>query len=71
MNHTPHVAYVVRDGVVIFYAKGANVQLGPVSNGFLVHVTLDWNIDKYETTKYENVNGEYKPVWYQITCGTD
>lgn len=71
MNHTPHVAYVVKDGVVIFYAGGANVQLEQASNGFLVHVTLDWNIDKYETTKYEKVNGEYKPVWYQITCGTD
>ncbi len=72
MNHTPHVAYVVKDGVVVFVAAGANVWLDQsVPNGFQVGETLDWNVGKYRTIKYEYADGKFKALWYQITCGVD
>ncbi len=72
MNHTPHVAYVIKDGVIVFVAAGANVWLDhSVPNGFQVGETLDWNIGKYKTTKYEYVDGKFKALWYQITCDVD
>lgn len=72
MNHTPHVAYLVKDGLVIFIVGGANIQLKQtVTNGFKVSETLDWNIGKYKTTKYEYTDKKFKPVWYQISCDID
>ncbi|MEK7573813.1 MAG: hypothetical protein AAB531_05300 [Patescibacteria group bacterium] len=69
MNHTPHVAYVVKDNEVIFITSGANIRVErSYPNGLEVIETLDWNIGKYKRLKYEYVNDEFVPVWYQISC---
>ena len=69
MNHTPHIAYVVRDNKVIFVASGANIQVERSNpNGLEVTETLDWNTGKYKRTKYEFNEGKFTPDWYQISC---
>lgn len=69
MNHTPHVAYIVKDGIVIFMAGGTNIHVqSSIPNGIEVSETLDWINGKYKRTKYEYVDGKFIPAWYQISC---
>ena len=72
MNHTPHIAYVVKDNKVIFVAGGANIQVERSNpNGLEITETLDRNKGKYKRTKFEYVKGEFTPVWYQISCSVE
>ena len=69
MNHTPHIAYIVKDNRVIFVASGANIQVERSNpNGLEIRETLDWNTGKYKRTKYEFNKGKFTPDWYQISC---
>lgn len=69
MNHTHHIVYVVKDGTIIFYAGGANIWIDEGSyDGLNVSEILDLNTGKYKLTRYELVDGKYKPIWYQISC---
>lgn len=70
MNHTPHVAVVVKDGFIIFKAKGANIGISEVGdhNGFFLHEAVDWNIGEYKTTRYIYKESKFIPVWYQTSC---
>ena len=69
MNHTPHVAYVVKDNKVILVVSGANIHAErSYPNGLEVIETLDWNVGKYKRIKYEYVEGKFTPLWYQISC---
>jgi len=69
MNHTPHIAYVVKDNKVIFVAGGANIQVERSNpNGLEITETLDWNKGKYKRTKLDYVGGKFTPKWYQISC---
>lgn len=69
MNHTPHMAYVVKDNKVIFIASGANIHVETSNpNGLETTETLDWNTGKYKRTKFEYKNGSFIPTWYQISC---
>lgn len=69
MNHTPHIAYVVNDGIIIFVAARTGVYIEQSTpNGIEVAETLDWDKGKYKRTKYEYVNSKFTPVWYQISC---
>jgi len=70
MNHTPHVAYVVKDNKVIFVAGGANIHVErSYPNGLETTETLDWNTDRYKRIKFDYVKGKFSPLWYQISCG--
>jgi len=72
MNHTPHIAYVVKDGKVIFVASGANIALErSLPSGLEASETLDWNKGKYKRTKYEFAKGKFIPIWYQISCNVE
>lgn len=69
MNHTPHVAYVVKDGIVVLFVGGASINVERDSyKGINVSETLDWGTGKYKLTRYELDNGKYKPIWYQMSC---
>lgn len=69
MNHTPHIAYVVKDNRVIFTASGANIQVERSNpNGLETTETLDWNTGKYKRTKYDFNDDKFIPDWYQISC---
>lgn len=69
MNHTPHIAYVVKDNKVIFVAGGANIQVERSNpNGLEITETLDWNKGKYKRTKFDYAEGKFTPKWYQISC---
>ncbi len=69
MNHTPHIAYIVKDNKIIFVASGANIQIERSNpNGLEITETLDWNKGKYKRTKFDYVGGKFTPKWYQISC---
>lgn len=69
MNHTPHIAYVIKEGKVIFVANGANINIDASNpNGLETTETLDWNTGKYKRVKYVFSKGKFVPSWYQISC---
>lgn len=70
MNHTPHIALIVKDGYVIFKANGAQTYISQVdeNNGFLLHQTLDWNTGEEIITRYLYKDGKFVPAWEQKIC---
>lgn len=70
MNHTPHLALIVKNGNIIFEAEGANnvitEELG--GSGFLQNKTIDWNTGETMETKYAYKDGGFIPVWTQKGC---
>lgn len=70
MNHTPHILRIIKDGYVIFKAKGANIGAEEVAdhNGFILKETMDWINDIRKQTRYIHENGRFIPVWYQQGC---
>ena len=70
MNHTPNLAVIVKDGYVVFKAKGANVYIKEVgdNNGFFLNENVDWNTGEYKTTRYIYKESKFIPVWYQTSC---
>ncbi len=70
MNHTPNLAVIVKDGYIIFKAKGANIYINEIGdhNGFFLNENLDWNTGEYRTTRYIYKEGKFIPVWYQTSC---
>ena len=70
MNHTPHIALVVKDGYVIFRANGAQTYITGTgrNNGFLLHETIDWNTGEEIVTRYLYQDGKFVPAWDQKIC---
>lgn len=70
MNHTPNLAVIVKDGFIIFKAKGANIGIMEVGdhNGFFLSEAVDWNIGEYKATRYLYKENKFIPVWYQTSC---
>jgi hypothetical protein len=70
MNHTPHIALILKDNRIIFKAEGANVSIHPSYQGvgFELYKTLDWNIGESETVRYLPKDGGFMPVWKQKSC---
>lgn len=70
MNHTPHVALVVKDGYVIFKANGAQTYITEVDkyNGFMLHETIDWLSGEEIVTRYLHQDGKFIPAWSQKIC---
>lgn len=70
MNHTPNLAVVVKDGYIIFKAKGANVYISEsgTHSGFFFNENVDWNTGEYRTTRYIYKEGKFIPVWFQTSC---
>lgn len=69
MNHTPHVALIVKDGNIIFKEKGAQTYIFEARRGeFKVHKTIDWNTGEETITKYKYENNSIIPVWEQKLC---
>lgn len=73
MNHTPHLAKIVKNNRVIFNAKGVNVWIDESydHNGFFLSETLDWNTGAYKKTRYIHKEGRFIPVWYQLSCAVE
>lgn len=73
MNHTPHLAKIVKNDRVIFNAKGANILVDEAydHNGFFLSETLDWNTGTYKNTRYIHKEGKFIPVWYQLSCAVE
>lgn len=70
MNHTPHIALILKDNRVIFRAEGANIWIEDdyEGRGFTLHKTIDWNIGESETVRYLPKDGGFIPVWKQKAC---
>jgi hypothetical protein len=71
MNHTPHLIRILKDGYVVFKAEAANISASevPDHNGFLLHVTVDWNPDLItKTTRYVYKDGTFVPTFYSENC---
>jgi len=70
MNHTPHIALILKDGRVVFRAEGANVWIEEnyEGQGFTLHKTVDWNTGESEKIRYLPKDGGFMPVWKQKSC---
>ena len=70
MNHTPHIAMVVKDGNIIFEADGANIWIEEVygGQGFPLNETVDWNVGESKVSRYIYKDGGFMPVWTQRIC---
>ena len=70
MNHTPHLALIVKNGNIIFESEGANnvitEELG--GNGFLQNKTVDWNTGETIEIRYIFKDGGFLPIWTQKVC---
>lgn len=70
MNHTPHIAMVVKNGSIIFEEGGVNIWIEEVygGQGFLLDETVDWNTGEIRKTRYIYKDGGFIPVWTQKAC---
>lgn len=70
MNHTPHIAMVVKNGNIIFEAEGANIVVKSVygGQGLLLSKTVDWNVGEGKTIRYIYKDNSFVPVWTQKIC---
>ena len=70
MNHTPHIALILKDGRIIFKAEGANVWIDRdhQGRGFTLSKTIDWNIGEKEIIRYLPKDGGFIPIWKQKSC---
>lgn len=70
MNHTPHIALILKDENVIFKAEGANIWIEDdyQGRGFTLNETIDWNIGETKKTRYLPKDGGFIPVWTQKGC---
>jgi len=70
MNHTPHIALILKDGRIVFKAEGANVWIDRdhQGRGFTLSKTIDWNIGEKETIRYLPKDGGFIPIWKQKSC---
>lgn len=72
MNHTPHLALIVKNGNIIFESEGANnvITEERLGDGFLRTETVDWITGETLKTKYVYKDGGFIPVWTQKGCLT-
>lgn len=70
MNHTPHVALIVKNKKIIFKETGAETYIFDIGHGrFKVHKTLDHLTGEEVITSYRmNENNEILPIWEQKLC---
>lgn len=73
MNHTPHLAKIVKNNKVIFNAKGVNVWIDESYDhkGFFLSETMDWNKGSYKKTRYIYKEEKFIPVWHQLSCAVE
>lgn len=73
MNHTPHIAMILKGNNIIFEANGANIVIEPdyMGRGFTLSETVDWNIGESKKTRYIPKDGGFMPVWMQKSCWVD
>lgn len=70
MNHTPHLALIVKNGNIIFESEEANnvITEERLGDGFLRTETVDWITGETLKTKYVYKDGGFIPVWTQKGC---
>ena len=69
MNHTPHVALIVKNGDIIFKEEGAQTYIFEAfGEGFKVHKTINWETGEESITKYKYKNNTIIPIWEQKLC---
>ena len=70
MNHTPHIALVIKNGNIIFEANGPNVWIEGNfdGQGFILSETVDWITGEKKITRYLPKDGGFIPVWMQKSC---
>lgn len=69
MNHTPHIAVIVKNDIIVFQAGGPGIQIEATENGngFYTREYQWTDIPTANTkiTRYIYEDGEFKPVWYR------
>jgi len=69
MNHTPHIALIVKNGDIIFKEEGAQTYIFEAfGEGFKVHKTINWETGEESITKYKYNNNTIVPIWEQKLC---
>lgn len=70
MNHTPHIALILKNGHIVFRADGPNIWIeeDPGGQGFTLHKTIDWNTGESEAIRYISKDGGFIPIWKQKSC---
>lgn len=73
MNHTPHIALIIKNNKVIFKAEGANIWISDdhQGQGFTLSRTVDWNTGETQSIRYLPKDNGFIPVWEQKSCWVD
>ncbi|MCX7956268.1 MAG: hypothetical protein N2593_04180 [Patescibacteria group bacterium] len=70
MNHTPHIALILKNNQIIFKMEGPNVWIEKSyqGKGFFLQRTIDWNTGEREILRYIPKDGGFLPIWKQKLC---